>query len=90
MTEGGSDIEARLAFGFRLCTARAPNEKEILILRQIVEQSLSRYRQNPAAAVKLIGIGEAPRPSGIDPSELAAWTTIGNILLNLDETITKG
>jgi len=35
-------------------------------------------------------VGESPRPSDLDPGELAAWTAIGNILLNLDETITKG
>jgi hypothetical protein len=38
----------------------------------------------------LISVGESPRPADLDVSELAAWTAIGNILLNLDETITKG
>ena len=42
------------------------------------------------AAQKLVSIGESPRPPGLDVSELAAWTTIGNVLLNLDETISKG
>ena len=43
-----------------------------------------------ASAAKLIGIGESPRPQDVDQSELAVWTAIGNVLLNLDETITKG
>ncbi|MBI3836481.1 MAG: PSD1 domain-containing protein [Planctomycetia bacterium] len=90
LKQGGGDTTARLKFAFRLCTARMPNERELSILRQIVEQNLAKYRQNPAAANKLIGIGESPRPSEIDPIELAAWTTVSNVLLNLDETITKG
>jgi hypothetical protein len=90
LKQGGGDTAARLKFGFRLCTARMPSEQELSILRRIVEQNLAKYRQNPAAANKLIGVGESQRPAEIDPVELAAWTTLGNVLLNLDETITKG
>ena len=43
-----------------------------------------------AAAEALIKVGESARAPGLDPAELAAWTAIGNVLLNLDETITKG
>jgi hypothetical protein len=90
LKEGGLDAASRLDFGFRLCTSRGPNEKEAAILQQMLEQSLARYRHDPAAATKLISIGEAPSPNETDPAELAAWTTIGNLLLNLDETITRG
>jgi hypothetical protein len=90
LKDAGPDTVARLCFAFRLCTARVPSEKEIAILRRIFDESLSKYRQNPTAAAKLISIGESPRPSEIDSAELAAWTAIGNLLLNLDETITKG
>ena len=31
-----------------------------------------------------------PLPANLDPAEVAAWTAVGNVLLNLDETITKG
>jgi mono/diheme cytochrome c family protein len=90
LKDAGPDATARLSFAFRLCTARVPSEQEISILRRILDESLSKYRRNPAAAAKLISIGESPRSSEIDPAELAAWTAIGNLLLNLDETITKG
>ena len=88
--EGGSDTAARLNFAFKLCTSRIPSEKEIGILAHIYQDNLARYRQNPAAAAKLISVGEAPRAAEMDAAELAAWTAIGNVLLNLDETITKG
>jgi mono/diheme cytochrome c family protein len=90
LKEGGGAMAARLTFAFRLCTARMPNDEELSILRQIVELNLAKYRQNPAAAKKLINIGDSPRPSEIDPVELAAWTAVSNVLLNLDETISKG
>ena len=40
--------------------------------------------------MKLVGVGESQRPAEMDVSELAAWTAVGNVLLNLDEVITKG
>jgi hypothetical protein len=47
------------------------------------------YRQDRDAATKLVAVGESPTSSKADPSELAAWTTVANAILNLDETITK-
>ncbi len=87
---GGADTMARLRFAFRLCTARVPSEQELAVLSRILDANLARFRQNPAAATRLISVGESPRPADLDPAELAAWTAIGNLLLNLDETITKG
>ncbi|MBI3839405.1 MAG: PSD1 domain-containing protein [Planctomycetia bacterium] len=90
LKEGGATTPERLAFAFRLCTARAPQPKELEILTWIFDTQSAKYKQNPAAATKLIGAGESPRPAEMDVSELAAWTALGNVLLNLDETITKG
>ena len=90
LAEGGSTTVERIAFAFKLCTARAPKPEEASVLSQIFDAQLAAFKQNPAAATKLISVGESSRPAGIDPSELAAWTALGNVLLNLDETITKG
>ena len=48
------------------------------------------YRRDGAAALKLLAVGESPRNERLDPGELAAWTMIANVILNLDETVTKG
>ena len=48
------------------------------------------HAQSPEAAKALIEMGESKPDAKLDPSELAAWTMIGNILLNLDEVVTKG
>ena len=90
MKEGGSTPPDRLAYAFRLCTARTPSDRELDVLLRHYHQQLDNYRKDPKAAAALIRVGESPRPAGLDDAELAAWTAIGNILLNLDETITKG
>ncbi len=89
MAEGGVTMADRIAFAFKLCTARAPNSEELSILTRIYETQVEKYRSQPEAAAKLVRIGESPLPAGIDEPQLAAWTAVGNVLLNLDETITK-
>ena len=90
MKNGGDDVARRLTYAFRLTLARPPRKNELETLERIYQQQLQNFRQDKAAAEALLSVGESPRPTGLDVSELAAWTAIGNILLNLDETITKG
>ena len=47
------------------------------------------YAQDKAAATALVKVGDLPKPAELDDSELAAWTAIGNVLLNLNETISN-
>jgi len=90
MTEGGPDPAARLTFAFRLCTARPPRPRELEVLTRIYLQQLDRFRRDLPAAEALLRVGESLRRDDLDPAEAAAWTAIGNVLLNLDETITRG
>ena len=90
LKEGGPDPEARMVHAFRLCVARAPTDRERAVLLGLYRRQLDHFRADPKAAEALIRVGESARPAGLDPAELAAWTAIGNVLLNLDETITKG
>jgi hypothetical protein len=52
-------------------------------------RQLAAYRQDPRKTIGLLGVGEAPRNSRLDDAELAAWTVVASILLNLDEVISK-
>lgn len=90
MTEGGDDVDSRIAFGFRLATGRRPNAEEVRILRETLQGHLDDYRQHPKAALELLGVGDSPRDESLDAVEHAAWAMVANLLLNLDETITKG
>jgi hypothetical protein len=90
MTGGGKTPQDRITFGFRLATARLPSERERRVVLKLYQNQLENYRQNPQAAVKLISVGDSPRNEKLDPAEHAAWSMIGSVLLNLDETVTKG
>jgi hypothetical protein len=80
--------EERIRFGFRLCTARMPNTTEVHHLLGILHAEKLRYEHDARAANQLIP--ESARLEETPTTNLAAWFSIANILLNLDETITKG
>jgi mono/diheme cytochrome c family protein len=90
MTEGGQSVEDRIVFAFRLTTARRPKEIETVVLREIYLRQLSAFRENSAAALKLLSVGESPRNASLDSAELGAWSSVASVILNLDETVTKG
>ncbi len=89
MQEGGEGVAQKLTFAFRLCAARTPSDKELDVLQRLYAAHLARYKADSAAAKALVTNGTAPRPENLSIAELAAWTVVGNVLLNLDETITR-
>jgi hypothetical protein len=89
ISDGGSTAEQRLAYGFRLATARQPAKQEQAILKATLDRQLASYLANPEAAKKAVTVGESKPREGIDPVELAAYTLVANMLLNLDETLNK-
>jgi hypothetical protein len=88
--EGGADAGSRLAYVFRLAVGRSPDEEEQRILRATLDTMLTRYAADSDGAKALLSEGA----SGIDPAiptaELAAYTAVANMILNLDEVMTKG
>jgi hypothetical protein len=78
-----------LDVGFKYAVSRPPTGDETRILMQIHARALARFRAEPEAAKKLLAVGESPRDMTLNDIELAAWTTVANTILNLDETITK-
>jgi hypothetical protein len=89
MVEGGIAPADRIAYGFRLVTARRPLEPERETLRGLFERQLERYVADPASAGQAVSFGESKPNASLNPSELAAWTLVANVLLNLDETLNK-
>jgi hypothetical protein len=87
--EGGVDDMARLLYGFRLATARQPSKTERDVLLDALTTERSHFEANPESAKKVIAVGESPVPSDVTPVQLAAYTMVANLLLNLDEVITK-
>jgi hypothetical protein len=81
--------EKRLTLAFRLVTSRQLRPTEFKVMLAGLKWHEADYRARPAAALALVSAGEFPRDVALDPAELAAYTAIANLLLNLDETITK-
>ncbi len=83
------DQGQRLELAWRLALARKPLPQEIAILTRTLGQQLSTYKVDPAAAKALASVGDLEKPAAIDDVELAAWTALCNVLLNLNETISN-
>ena len=86
---GGKSDQARIDFAFKLATARTPDAQERAVLLGSLKEFRSAYMQDEANARKLLSVGESRVDSNVPPRELAAWTTVSSMILNLDETITK-
>lgn len=84
-------VDERIVYAFRLCTGRRPSDKEIGILRRVVQRESRRLTPDRRAAKAIVEGTAGFRPrAGVDRGELATWFFAANVLLNLDETITKG
>ena len=89
LREGGVGSEARLAWAFREALARVPRPGEAQTLAALVEKQRALYTADPAAGAQLVKVGLAPAPVDLPVPELAAWTSIARVILNLHETITR-
>ena len=87
--EGGATDDDRLRFGFRVVTARPPTSREEQILSQTLAAERAHFAADPEAARKAVAVGESPVPTDLAPTELAAYAMVANLLLNLDEAVTK-
>lgn len=89
LTAGGATVETRLTAGFRWTVCRPPTAQELDVLRAGLAEDLERFRAQPQAAAQLIAFGDAPRPDNLDATEWAAYVLAANVLLNLDEFVTR-
>jgi hypothetical protein len=90
LRDGGKSTGSRIAFAFRQATGRGPASDEAKVLEDVLKKELSDYRKDKESAAKLLNVGAFKPEGGFDPAELAAWTTVASMILNLDETVTKG
>jgi hypothetical protein len=88
--EGGSTPEDRVAFGLKLCLGRPARAEQVGRLLALYQSELDHYRSDLPAARALATEPLGPLPDGWDSAELAAWTSVANVLLNLDGVLTRG
>ena len=89
LKEGGKDESARVRWAWRVVTARQPEATEAKIITDVLGGHRARFAKDAEAAKQLISFGESKADAALDPAELAAWTLVANLLLNLDEVINK-
>ena len=79
----------KVRHGFRICLARNPNAKELERLVELYQQSYLHLKNDADKAHQLATVPLGRLPDGTNPVPLAAWTVVGNVLLNLDEIFLK-
>ena len=87
--EGGASDADRVAFLYRTVLARRPSADEASIVTAALAKQRELYKADPEAARKAVRVGES-KPTGVAPdAEVAAWAMVANLVLNLDETVTR-
>ncbi|MCP3691280.1 MAG: DUF1553 domain-containing protein, partial [Planctomycetaceae bacterium] len=88
--EGGNDTATRINYGFKLALSRPATQPELQVIERVLGDQLTRFRNDPDKAKEFLAVGETARDETIDPVAHAAWMVVGQLLLNMDETLTRG
>jgi hypothetical protein len=89
LREGGAQQADRLRYGFRLVTGREPAGDEARILEESLRYHLDYFSSDGARVKEFLAHGETPPDAKLEARQLAAYSAVASLLLNLDETITK-
>jgi len=89
MIEGGTTPASRISYAYKLATARSLDPRKSDVLLGSFQHYLDGFQTNPESARKLASEGDSPRDEKLNVSELAAYTTVASLILNMDETVTK-
>src|SRR5690606_13130358 len=84
-----TDDGQRMRSGFVRCTSRQPTDRELAVLLGLLERARAHFTADADAARLLATDPLGPVPPDADVVELAAWTSVCNVLLNLDEVLMK-
>ncbi len=89
LTEGGTAPADRIRFAYRAVLSRPPSPEELGWMLEVLTPLQARYRADAEAAKQVVNQGESRPPASLPVAELAAYTLVANLILNLDETITR-
>ncbi|QDU18992.1 DUF1553 domain-containing protein [Urbifossiella limnaea] len=89
LREGGATPAERAAWGFRLLTGRRPTDAERAVLARMYAEQKAAFDRDPAAARRLLAVGEKPADSALSPTDLAAAASVANALMSHDEAVTR-
>jgi hypothetical protein len=89
MVEGGATAQTRITYGYALVLAGPPSARHAEVLGRAFERFAAQFRANPKAAGAFVHTGDSAVHAGLDVAELAAYTSVASLILNMDEAITK-
>ncbi len=89
LTCASSDDEERIQWAWRQVLGREATPAEVHALDKLLIKHRQEYAADEKAAEAILTVGISPKPKNLDVKELAAWTSVGRALLNLNETITR-
>ena len=89
MKDSEAATEPRIDQAYKRVVSRSPTAGERDVLTQAYARYVASFRNNPRAAGKLLSVGESPHNTKLNTPELAAWTMVMSVILNLDEVVTK-
>jgi hypothetical protein len=89
LLNGGSTTDERVNYAFRQAVSRDADSEEHAVLEKLLAQNSQYYTEHHAAATKLLQIGLKPLPPQLDKVELASWTLVARLVLNLSEVFTR-
>jgi hypothetical protein len=84
-----ADDESRIRHGLKLALSREPREGEVESLKSFLKKQRDFYQEKPEDGKSLTSIGQSLPATEAGPAELAAWTQLCRVILNLHETITR-
>jgi hypothetical protein len=87
--EGGKDVDARITWAWRQALARSPRADELQTIRALLTKHLAEFSKDENAADALLKVGISAPPTEMNDAELAAWTSVARVIINLHETITR-
>jgi mono/diheme cytochrome c family protein len=89
MAKAGASKSDKIRLGIQLCLSRDPSDREVERLTRLYDDTYSRFAGDADKAKQLATDPLGPAPEGSDLADLAAWTVVANVLLNLDETLMR-
>ena len=89
LKEGGATDESRLKLAYALCLSREPEDGELKTLKALLAKSLAEYRADVGLATKMATEPLGPADKGADLPNLAAWTAVSSVIMNLDEFLMR-
>jgi mono/diheme cytochrome c family protein len=87
--EGGHDDRSRIDYAFELCAGRKPRRDELKTITALLQDSQHLFENQTTRAVDVASPDPKAPPENVNLHQVAAWTMVSRVLLNMDETITK-